>query len=277
MKLFNRFGRILIISLLLLFGFIEFYYSITDLSSNWYWIILAILYTTIINDIFCHRIVSHYMFKIDVKTWTYKILCFLSSIDLGYGPVRLTVLTHQLHHIHADKGPEDVMNWRHWWYATTIVSPLPGINRPEVSEKYIEKINRVYKNIVDDKWTKFCHKNSVIISGLSLLFLFLFLPIIFFKIFCMGRFLLTVMTGLAGFFGHIKNFPGSYRNYNTDDTSSNNLIFHYMFFGLFAGMLQNNHHGKPKSLKPNNKWYEIDTSYFIVLFLKYMMKEQTAK
>jgi len=267
----NRVGRILIVSLLLVLGSFEFYYSVLDFNNNWYWIVIAIVYTITINDIFSHRIASHYMFKIDVKTWTYKILCFLSSIDLGYGPVRLTVLTHQLHHIHADDGPEDVMNWRHWWYATTIVSPIPAINRPDIPKEYTKKINRVYKDIINDPWTKFCHQYAVIISGITLLFLFLVFPIVFFKIFCMGRFLLTIMTGLAGFCGHIENFPGSYRNYNTNDTSSNNLIFHYMFLGLFTGMLQNNHHGKPKSVKPNKKWFEIDTSYPIVLFLKHMM------
>ena len=82
------------------------------------------------------------------------------------------------------------------------------------------------------------------------------------------------MTGLAGFAGHVKNFPLSYRNYNTNDTTSNNMIFHLMFFGLFAGMLQNNHHGRPNAESPNPKWWEIDTSLPIVKYLKFTMQKR---
>jgi fatty-acid desaturase len=82
------------------------------------------------------------------------------------------------------------------------------------------------------------------------------------------------MTGLAGVVGHIKDVPASYRNFNTNDTTSNNILLHYLFLGMFAGMLQNNHHGQPRSVRPNDKWWELDTSLPFVLALKYAMEKK---
>lgn len=266
----DYYGRIIIVSVMLILGGLQFFNLISNPLDNWYWFVIAILYTTIVNDMFCHRICSHGMFKIDTESITYKILTFLASVDLGYGPVRHVVMSHMLHHIHSDKNEYDVMNWRHYWYSTTIVSPLPRFNNklPPDFEKYKSKMYKKYQPIMEDKWTKKCADYSIEISFVSLLLLFLLLPVILFNVIFMGRFLLTIMTGLAGICGHIKNFPLSYRNQDTDDTSSNNLIFHYLFLGLFAGMLQNNHHARPASISPNKKWWEIDTSKPFVLLLK---------
>ena len=97
---------------------------------------------------------------------------------------------------------------------------------------------------------------------------------ILFNVVYLGRFLLTVMTGLAGFCGHVKSFPGSYRNFNTNDTSSNNLVLHYLFLGMFAGMLQNNHHGRPNAEHPQQHWWEVDTTKPFVAILKYFLQKR---
>jgi fatty-acid desaturase len=242
---------------------------------EWYWLILALVYTVVVNDIFCHRICSHRMFNIDPKSLTYKVLTFLASSDMGYGPVKWIVMSHSLHHIHSDNGPEDVMNWRYHWYSTTIVSPLPRKDtKPADYDEYCKKQWQKNQTIMTDPWTNWCCDNQYAISIGTFLLLAIVCPMVLINVIFVGRVLLSLMTGLAGFIGHIKNVPTSYRNFNTNDTTSNNILLHYLFLGLFAGMLQNNHHGLPKSIRPNAKWWEIDTSLPIVLTLKYAMEKK---
>lgn len=261
--------RFLITSLLLILG-VYYIGELTPLN-----IIFALMYTVIVNDIFCHRICSHGMFIVNTQSITYKIFTWLASVDMGYGPVQWVTVSHNLHHIHSDKGPNDVMNWRHHWYSTTIVSPIPRFNnsRPDDYNSYVEKQYNRHGHILNDKYTIFCAKYQYYISIFTLVLLF-FISTTLFEILCVSRLLLTIMTGIAGFAGHVKHFPLSYRQYNTNDTTSNNLLFHYMFLGLFAGMLQNNHHGQPLSTEPNNKWYELDNSKLFVLMFKYCMEKK---
>ena len=261
--------RAIITSIMLIGGLV----ALVDIQ--WYWLLLALVYTVVINDIFCHRICSHGMFDIDTKSITYKILTFLASTDMGYGPVRWIVMSHNLHHIHSDNGPEDVMNWRYHWYSTTIVSPIPRKDvKPTDYDEYCKRQRTKHQEIMNDKWTTWCCDNQYAISIGTFIVLAIICPLVLLNVIFVGRVLLSVMTGLAGFAGHIKNFPLSYRNFNTSDTTSNHIGFHLLFLGMFAGMLQNNHHGQPKSVRPNPKWWEIDTSLPFVLILKRLMGRQ---
>lgn len=245
------------------------------INIEWYWLVLALLYTVIVNDIFCHRICSHGMFKVNPKSIAYKILTFIASTDMGYGPVKWIVMSHSLHHIHSDNGPEDVMNWRYHWYSTTIVSPIPRKDvKPADYDEYCKRQWTKHEELMKDPWTNWCCNNQYAISAGTFIVLAVVCPIVLFNVIFVGRVLLSLMTGLAGFIGHIKHFPLSYRNFNTADTTSNNIVFHYLFLGLFAGMLQNNHHGQPKSVKPNPNWWEIDTSLPFVLLLKKLMEKK---
>jgi fatty-acid desaturase len=98
--------------------------------------------------------------------------------------------------------------------------------------------------------------------------------VLLFKVILPGRVLLTLMTGLAGTFGHMKHFPLSYRNQDTPDTTSNSLLPHYLFLGLFAGMLQNNHHAYPRAEAPNPRRFELDTSWPLVRLLRLLLERR---
>lgn len=267
--------RIVITTTMLLVGSISLFNIFANFGEMWYWLVVAIMYTMTVNDIFCHRICSHRMFKVDTSSRVYKVLTWLASMDMGYGPVKWIVMSHDLHHIYSDNGPEDVMNWRHHWYSTTIVSPIPRQDvKPADYDVYLKKQQAKNIAFLSDPWTSFCCKYQAEISLASFAVLLAIVPVILFNVIFVGRVLLTIMTGLAGFVGHIKNFPGSYRNFNTKDTTSNNILLHYLFLGMFAGMLQNNHHGQPKSEKPNPKWWELDTTWPIVRVLRICMEKK---
>ena len=82
----------------------------------------------------------------------------------------------------------------------------------------------------------------------------------------MGRFLISVFKFLADVFGHMK-LPFGYRNFNTNDTTYNHLVFHYLCLGLFTAMLHNNHHGTTSS-KHSFHWYEFDMGGVSSSFLR---------
>lgn len=263
-----------LVSMMIIVGAFTFVNAL--LNAEYWWIIGALFYTVIVNDIFCHRICSHKMFNVDVSSITYKIMVWLASVDLAYGPVIGITKTHHAHHLYSDDGPEDIMNWRYHWYATCLLLPVPMFKYtpPRNIAEYYKRQQRTYGHILNDPWTKFCSEHKLIISTVTLLIMVLVFPLILFNIFMMGRFLMSVATMLAAICGHIKNFPGSYRNYNTKDETSNNLLFYYMFLGIFSGLLQNNHHGAPRSMNPNPNWWEIDTSKPFVLLLKLLMEDK---
>ena len=263
--------RSLIITVMLLGGIVTMW------NIEWYWLIIALIYSVVVNDIFCHRICSHGMFDIDTKSKTYKIMTWLASMDMSFGPVVWTVKYHNLHHIHSDNGPEDVMNWRYHWYSTAICSPIPPREvMPSDYDEYTKKQWIKHEKLLSDPWTDWCCRNQCAIAIGSFLVLAIVCPIILFKVIFVGRVLLSITIGVASIAGHIEHFPLSYRNFNTRDTTSNNLVLHYLFLGLFAGVLQNNHHGQPKSIRPNPRWFEFDTSYPFVLTLKYLMENKPA-
>lgn len=246
---------------------------ISNFSTQWYWLVLAFIYTITINDIFGHRICSHRMFPINTKSITYKILTCLSSIDYGGGPVIIMILTHNIHHVFADQGRQDIMNWRYHWYSNTIMSPIPSPSgQTEEQWQQIFKLEyQKHKELAEDPWTQFCEKYQPLLWVVTVVALYLLAPIILFNILFLSRLILSVCIGLGASAGHIKNFPLSYRNFDTNDTTSNSIILHYLFLGFYAGVLQNNHHGRPGAIAPNPKWWEFDTSKPVVLALKYLM------
>lgn len=90
----------------------------------------------------------------------------------------------------------------------------------------------------------------------------------------MARALMMFYTALSGVCGHIKNFPFSYRNFNTRDTTSNNLLFFYLSLGLHAGILQNNHHGRQNTIAQNFRWYEFDLGRFVIYALRPLLEKK---
>lgn len=259
---------------MLVLGGYAFYEIIMDFSNQWWWLVIAIIYTTTIGELFGHRIMGHRLFPIDPKRWTYKILCWLSSVDFSYGPAWGSALWHRAHHLYSDQGPADNLNWRYYWYSSATLMPFPQLHDPTPPdvEKYVENQRKFHATTLNDPWTYWCDKHSVFISISTMVFLWFVAPVLLIKVICLGRLLIVGMALNGGLTGHIKNFPLSYRNYNTPDTTSNNILFHYLWLGFATAVLQNNHHGNPQALRPNPRWFEIDSAYPILLLVKYLIE-----
>lgn len=263
-------------STMLFLGLGELVDSIADFSNQWYWIVLAMTYAFVMNDLFMHRICSHGMFEINVKSKTYKLLTYLSSVNQSYETVLEIVVFHRYHHIYSDNGTADNINHRIFWFGSAWSMPFAGLfvkpTFPDL-ENVVKKVYRTHHGIMTDHWTYFCYKYSLSISIVTQLALYFICPILLFKIILMGRLIITLGM-MAVSLCHRLYFPLNYRNFKTNDESSNNLVLHYLFLGLFAGMLQNNHHGRPKLEYLGVRWYEVDTTWPILKLLRYLMEKK---
>jgi fatty-acid desaturase len=263
---------------MILLGAYSAYNIIIDFSNKWYWLVIALVYIITVEETFAHRIAAHNVFNINTRSITYKILTFLNSVNQSHGPVRYLCTWHAAHHMHADDGKKDNINWKEFWYgsASTIPTEFACDFQFPDTEKIIDNGYRQCKTIMDDKFTRWCEKYSISISAITQAILFFVAPLILFNVIWLGRFLIVIAMSAAGIC-HLKNFPLSYRLKNTNDDSNNNLILHYLFLGIFSGLLQNNHHAAPKAINLGFRWWEIDTSAPIAYILKFLMEDKNFK
>jgi len=269
--------RFFLVMFMILTGEHVFFETIMDFSNQWYWIVIATIYIITVEETFAHRMCAHNMFTLNVKSITYKIMTFLCSVNQSHGPTRYLALWHPAHHMYADKGKQDNVNFKEFWYGSAITLPTEFLCKFEIPDpnKVVNTGYRISREIIDDPWAQFCERYSLIISTISLIIIYMLFPIIFFKVILMGRFIIMLGMITAGLC-HIKRFPFSYRPIPTDDCASNNLLLHYMFLGIFSGLLQNNHHSDTSRVNLGFRWYEIDTSAPIAYLLKYLMEKKVA-
>lgn len=261
---------------MLILGSIEIVKIFQHFSIQWFWLILATYYTITVNETFVHRICGHKLFLVNVKSWTYKLLVFIASADLGHGPVRALAIGHRAHHIYADQGDADPANVKKFWFGMACALPFRGwFKNPKIPnpKSFLSKSYRLHREIIDDPWTKFCEKYQILISITYVVLLYFLFPTFLFKVVLPGRVILVISLLLIGFC-HSKNVPLTYRHVNTADDSNNNLILHYMFLGIFSGFLQNNHHSYPNLLNLGRTWYEIDTSAPMAYLLKFLIEKK---
>jgi len=275
-KLQIAYRFILVMSMLFLGGW-AFVDILLDFSNQWYWLVIATLYIITVEETFAHRICAHRMFTVDTSSTTYKILTFLCSVNQSHGPTRYLAIWHPAHHMYSDKGKADNVNFKEFWWGSASTIPvefLCDFQIPNV-DKVVEHGYRTSKEIIDDSWAQFCERYSLTISTVTLVVLFLLSPIILVNVVLLGRFIMMLGMMAAGIC-HIKGIPLTYRLANTNDDSNNNLIIHYLFLGIFSGLLQNNHHSNPNAVSLGFRWWEIDTSAPISHTLKYVMEKKNA-
>lgn len=247
-----------------------------DFSDQWYWLFVATLIANLIDDTFSHRICGHNMFRVNVKSVTYKVMTFLASVLQGYGASILTVIWHRGHHMFADQGKKDTLNPREFWYREASALPYWMFGKGTEYENptdLVERSLRISGYMIRDPWTRFCEKYDLIISAVTLTILYFLSPDILFKAFVLARIMSSIAMILAGI-SHFK-LPLTYRNFDTPDNSHNNILFHYILFGAYPAVLQNNHHGMPRSPSLRYKWWEIDVTVPLVYLLRYLMEDKT--
>ena len=272
----NSIALFLLTTLAWAVGATELYSVLSDFKEQWPWYVLATAYGVTINEIFAHQICSHRPYALDTKRFTYRLLVFLNTVDHAWGPITSIATRHDNHHEHSDKGIHDNLNWRRLWYNVCLLAPWMFLYQkitvyPD-RERFEKRQDRRYRNILQDEWTWFCEEYRVILTILFWLLLYFTVPVILFKVVLMGRFLSSVFMALAAIGGHNK-LPFGYRNFDTDDGTHNNILFHYLALGLYSTMLHNNHHGT-KNDSHSFRWWEIDIGNWVVSMLRPLIEKR---
>ena len=277
MDLIKSTALAIFVSIAWYFGAIGLYEIFTDFSNQWHWYVIAATYTLIINEIFIHQIIGHSNKIPNTKTITFKILTFLSSVDHAYGAARGFCMHHKNHHMYSDQDA-DMVNVKRTWHDAALLSPwiyftfkFPLIPN---YDSYINEQRESCKYLTDDPWTNFCQDYKIVLTIVFWGLLFVFLPVILFKVVFVGRLLISIFKVFADIFGHMK-LPGGYRNFDTPDNTYNHLLFHYLSLTLFTAMLHNNHHGTINFKTSQVRWFEFDLSQYIIKSLLWLTNAKT--
>lgn len=262
----------------LVIGIYELYELFCNFGVQWYWYPLALFYSLVINEYFGHFCCGHKVFEIDTKRITYKILAFLNCVDHAWGPPTSFALTHANHHMYADQGNRDSLNFRvHWW--TGFLSPVHYIYQTPTDwpdqESYLANQQKLFHSILNDPWTEFCENNSHWLTLVYWAILYAIFPLFLFKVVFLGRTLASIYTLIGTLMAHNSAF-GGYRNFDTPDHSRNKILFHYLFLCMLPTMLHNNHHGQEYNVVRGHKhkFFEFDLSVYPIRLIKFLTQKQ---
>ena len=236
-----------------LFGSIAY----TIYFNEWLYWLASYLYFRLLwmftNQVGLHKYFSHRTFKTGPKR--HKFLAWVTVLG-GVGSPFTWTIHHRHHHRYSDTeydlhSPHDskyraitgtwAIKSTDWWVNVKGVKTLP-------------------KDLMRDKTVMFIHHNYYKF-WFVLFFVTLLLDYKFCLFFIMQPVGLNLLHGaLTNFFNHM-TIPGSYRNFNTDDTSQNNKFIHWYLLG--EG-LHNNHHANPGDYNNAYKPNEFDFSGWVI-------------
>lgn len=216
-----------------------------------------------------HRLFTHRSFETirPVKV----ILAVLGSMA-SQGTLLRWVATHRRHHQHSDQAEDPhsphrfgkgfISLLRGWWYAQVgwiFKEDVPGLDRFITDLKRDRLLTRVSK--LFGLWVVLGLLIPAIVGGLitgtwiGALLGFLWGGLV-------RVFLVHHVTWSINSVCHIWGT----RPFNTHDESRNNFVFGLLAFG--EGW-HNNHHAFPKSARHGLRWWQLDTSYFIIRVMRW--------
>jgi stearoyl-CoA desaturase (delta-9 desaturase) len=194
-----------------------------------------------------HRYFSHRTYK---TNRFFEIILAIIGTLATLGSIISWVAVHRYHHLHADTekdphSPKYIGAWRAYIY---------DWNRVSISKKFI-------RDVVEDKFIVFLHKNYFKVIFLYVSILFLIDP--FLIIFAYAIPATGCLNGVAAVtvIGHIHG----YTNHEVNDSAKNSWIAN--IFSLGEGW-HNNHHAHPFQWKQGEKWWEIDPPSWVIKLIK---------
>ena len=231
------------------------------------------------HSFFLHRYGAHKQFTMS-KT-TEKVFFVLTWLFMGSSFLnpRAYAYMHRLHHRHSDKPGDPHSPTPFYWPWAMGYDYFPKVF-PFMwhTGKEYGKIIKGKNNLVDDEirrippphWRSFERIASSGWSAIVFVSLYAWFYIEFAPALWLGVILFpfTVLSGpflgsVVNWFGHTRST--GYVNYrDTDDQSANAFVLGHL---LHSESNQNNHHKFPNSANFAKKWYEIDTTWWIIKLL----------
>lgn len=198
-----------------------------------------------------HRYFAHKSFK------TYKpvekILAYLGLLSCD-GSLPFWVALHRgVHHRFSDK-KEDLHSPIHgkfsafiWW-------------QKDIDQNSVSLLSA--RDVMKDKFVMFLHNHQYKIFWATFLILLLISWQFALGVFVPASLLSHHQDNLVNVLGHI-NGPTSYRNFNTDDNSVNEILTGLFVWG--QGWHNNHHYNASTSDFGGKNWWEFDTSHRILI------------
>ena len=207
------------------------------------------IYSVIGVGLTLHRYYSHksFEFRFEFLKW----ICTLIAILSGRASILGWVYVHRLHHAYSDTekdphGPGNIgfklFNFKH-------------------IESAAGKMNVFLVKDLMNKQQIFIHDYY-----LAIILAFVFVLAIFgldvaYFVWVLPVFLVQMSQNSFNYFAHTYG----YRNYETKDTSSNNVLLWPLIMG---DAWHNNHHGNPASMTTQLKWWEIDPAGYLIRMIR---------
>jgi len=207
-----------------------------------------------------HRLLTHASFK--TPTWFKYFLTLCGTLSLQGGPITW-VGNHRLHHKHADKehdphSPSHGFNWAHILW--TLFYAPEGAN----PRNYAKDLGRDRGIALIDRYFWL----PQIIVALALFFGGWAISdwILGLSWVVWGIAVRTVLVYHGTWFVNSAAHTWGYRNYQTDDTSTN--LWWVALFSFGEGWHNNHHHEQRSALHGGRRWYELDFTWWIILLLE---------
>ncbi len=206
-----------------------------------------------------HRLLTHRSFQ--TYKWVEYFLTFCGVLALQSGPMQW-VAQHRIHHKEADDEPDPhsplvTFIWAHmgWLFVTT-----PGCQEYEEYCRFAKDLDRDPVQRFFDKyyfsvWLAFAgvvYVAGELYGGLGASWVI------------WGVLVRQVLLWHATWLVNSATHVWGYRNYNTDEESTNNWWVAMLSFG--EGW-HNNHHADQRSAAHGQRWFEIDITYLLILLM----------
>jgi len=230
-----------------LLGIIGLFYTPTHLLTLLYfWIAIGLIG----NGVAAHRYFAHGQFTTsNLIRWLLGFLATLGAI----GPVSYWVIQHKTHHLKADKQGDPHNPDNGLWYTFYSWTFPQGSNEEEYMKERFAK--RLAVEMARDKFYSFFHRYHYYIIYTFCAVLALIDPVLV-CIYALAYCLDFLRLGLVNYVCH----RYGYRNHETNDSSTNNIIVGLLSLGFGW---HNNHHASPGKLILTEHWWEIDIEGYI--------------
>lgn len=233
-------------------------------GSTWIHVLWFLLFVVLFGifgaTIGLHRYWTHDTFELS-KPWE-RFITLMTAFN-GQGPPFLWILNHEVyHHRNSDKETDPHKPKDGFWHALfmwTVKNDALSYKQMRENPRELKRAIVKYRKFISDPYNMFIdHYFLHILWGTTAL-----VALLDWKIALYGMIPAILWTliasGFSNTFGHYPWF--GYRNYDTDDNSTNNPLLAIFTFGE---SLHNNHHANWKRYNFSDKWYEPDLAGFIV-------------
>lgn len=229
------------------------------ISLHWLWLTLAgwILFSGAGISVGYHRLFSHRSFE--THRWIEVALLYLGVFGAEGSSIFWRSVHSALHHPFADTEKD-------------LHSPVHGKFSAFMGWMFNIKSNsvnfRMAKDLMRDPAHVFVHKYYYRILWLPVLVAALINWHVALYLFGLPMLIAIYQENFINLFCH-QNGAFTYRNFDTDDMSTNHVILGYLTWG---NAWHNNHHAKPREadfgLGRKYKWWEFDPAMLIVNLIK---------